>query len=134
MRSVLAFVLAATSAACGAGPSAASGPAGKSSDCAPASEGGAAPPRVLSTDQIEALARLLKGYAPDRLKAADALAIRKGLCQAGIPDGPALHEALGQRGFSAKRLAELAPMPVPQADAANSAPVTPSGRRVPPRE
>ncbi|MBL8330195.1 MAG: hypothetical protein JNJ71_15255 [Rubrivivax sp.] len=132
IRPAIALLLSAVSAGCVAGSPGQAASTPKAADCSPAATGGAAPPRILSDEHLKALGRVLKGHVPDKLDAAGAAAIRKGLCEAGIPEGPALNEALARQGFSARRLAELAPTPAPQASPAASAPLTPSGRRVPP--
>lgn len=79
--------------------------------CAAAEGGGAAPPVLLSTEQLAAVKAVLAKYRADTLTEADARAIRQALHDAGLRSGPALDKALADAGFSAKRLATLAPCP-----------------------
>ncbi len=119
-------------AACHLAACADSGAAPASACPAPA-QGGAAPPSMLSADQHKALKDILSRYKPERMDPAQAKALREALCKAGLVDGPALHKAMADLGFSAKQLAVMS-NDSPQASPAQDKPiVTPSGRVVPPR-
>lgn len=97
--------------------------------CVAAAEGGAAPPEILSTDQLAAVQAVLAKYRADTLTADDARAIRQALHEAGLRRGPALDKALADAGFSAKRLDALAPCP--SLPASPEKPIA-AGRTVPP--
>jgi hypothetical protein len=97
--------------------------------CVAAEGGGAAPPVLLSTEQLAAVKAILSKYHSDALSEDDARAIRQALHDAGLRSGPALDKALADAGFSAKRLATLAPCAAAPQDEAN--PIT-SDRIVPP--
>lgn len=72
---------------------------------------GAAPPDILSTDQLAQVKALLAPYKADVLTAEQARAIQLALEHSGLQRSPALNMALDSLGFSAKRLDELAPCP-----------------------
>ena len=79
--------------------------------CLAAEGGGAAPPDLLNAEQLAAVKAVLAKYRAGTLTEADARAIRQALHDAGLRSGPALDKALADAGFSAKRLATLAPCP-----------------------
>lgn len=91
--------------------------------------GGAAPPGLLGQHQLAKVNSILGKYRADALTARDARDIRQALYDAGLHPGPALDEALGAAGFSAKRLEELAPCPP---DAPVESRPSPAGRIIPP--
>ncbi len=117
-------------------PAAAAASAGVPSACdAPASGGGAAPPRVGNAALQAEVDALLAPPGRKAWQPADALALREALCSAGLWRHPALDAALASHGLSRKRIEALAPLPTGAGATAASAVVNPrSQRRVPPRE
>jgi len=97
-------------------------------------QGGPAPATLLSSDQLKALKSILQRYRADRLDAEQAKALLEALRNAGLVDGPALHRAMADLGFSAKQLAVLAGTAHDNRTGPDTQGiVTPSGGVVPPR-
>lgn len=99
-------------------------PSGKQAD----NKAGAAPPTLLSTDQLIAVKRILAPFKPATLNATDVRTIRAELERAGLQSSPALDAALAREGFSRKRMEALLPLP-PQTPPASAPP--PEERRFP---
>jgi hypothetical protein len=97
-------------------------------------QGGPAPAAILAFDQVQALKSILSQYRPDRLDEQQARALLEALAKAGLADGPALHKAMADLGFSAKQVSALANTTQSQQKPATRGAVTPSGRVVPPRQ